>query len=401
MGKCKTARTRYIKITTPIEPKQDAATLELGSFGFNNQSFEIPAGTSSYYQRLDARDSTGLYVDITAGYDVINNQVFWEFQGIDPLTLLPPEDPLAGFLFLQDSTQPDYGNGFVNFSMKPLSSAQTLDTIGARAFIIFDQNEVIPTNIHTNTIDAVAPTSSITNLPDLTPDTEIAITYTGTDDPNGSGIKWYSIYVADDNGPPELYLNNFTGTDTTFNGVAEHTYKFYLTATDTAGNVEVLRLLDSVKITNGQYVICPGDNVSFDSKMTGASYQWQVDNGTGYSNITNGGLYGGATTAILDITNPPTTMYGYRYRCLVNGTDYSLEFILKFGMTWEGTVSTAWENAANWSCNSLPDMNTDVIVNGSKPNYPVINSNVTIRTLRLNPGATGTVNTGFILNVLK
>jgi RHS repeat-associated protein len=396
-----TARTRYIKITTPIEPKQDAATLELGSFGFNNQSFEIPAGTSSYYQRLDVRDSTGLYVDITAGYDVFNNQVFWEFQGIDPLTLLPPEDPLAGFLFLQDSTQPDYGNGFVNFSMKPLSSAQTLDTIGARAFIIFDQNEVIPTNIHTNTIDAVAPVSSITALPDLTPDTEIAITYTGTDDLNGSGVKWYSIYVADDNGPPELYLNNFTGTDTTFNGVAEHTYKFYITATDTAGNVEVLRLLDSVKITNGQYVICPGDNVSFDSKMTGASYQWQVDNGTGYTNITNGGLYGGATTAILDITNPPTTMYGYRYRCLVNGTDYSLEFILKFGMTWEGTVSTAWEDVANWSCNSLPDANTDVIINGGKANYPVINSNPTVRTLRLNAGASGTVNTGFTLTVVK
>lgn len=396
-----TARTRYIKITTPIEPKQDAATLELGSFGFNNQSFDIPAGTSSYYQRLDCRDSTGLYVDIVAGYDVVNNQIFWEFQGIDPVTLLPPEDPLAGFLFLQDSTQPDYGNGFVNFSIKPITSAATLDTIGARAFIVFDINDTIPTNIHTNTIDAVAPTSSIANLADLTPDTEVTLTYTGSDDTNGSGVKWYSIYIADDNGPPELYLSNITVTDTVFSGIAEHTYKFYISATDTAGNVEELRLLDSVKITNGQYVICPGDNVNFDSKMTGSSFQWQVDNGTGYSNVTNGGVYSGATTAILNLTNPPTSMYGYRFRCLVNGTDYSLEFILKFGMTWEGTVSTAWENPANWSCNVLPDMNTDVIINGGKINYPVINSNPTVRTLRLNPGATGTVNTGFTLTVVK
>ncbi|MEI2737767.1 MAG: RHS repeat-associated core domain-containing protein [Chitinophagaceae bacterium] len=396
-----TARTRYIKITTPIEPKQDAATLELGSVGFNNQSFEIPQGLSSYYQRLDARDSTGVYVDLTAGYDVINNQIFWEFQAIDPITLLPPEDPLAGFLFLQDSTQEAYGNGFVNFSIKPITSAQTLDTIGARAFIVFDENEVIQTNIHTNTIDAVAPTSSINALPDLTPDTEIQLTYTGTDDPNGSGVKSYSIYVADDNGPPELYLSNINVTDTAFNGIAEHTYKFYITATDTAGNVEVLHLLDSVKITEGQYIICPGANVSFDSKMTGTSFQWQVDNGTGYTNVTNGGIYSGATTAILNLTNPPTSMYGYRYRCLVNGTDYSLEFILKFGMTWEGTVSTAWENPANWSCNVLPDMNTDVIINGGKANYPVVNSNPTVRTLRLNSGATGTVNTGFTLTVVK
>jgi len=396
-----TARTRYIKITTPIEPKQDAATLELGSFGFNNQSFEIPAGTSSYYQRLDTRDSTGLYVDITAGYDVINNQVFWEFQGIDPVTLLPPEDPLAGFLFLQDSTQPDYGNGFVNFSIKPLSSSQTLDTIGARAFIIFDQNEVIPTNIHTNTIDAVAPISSLDSLPVITPDTEITLTYTGTDDPNGSGVKWYSIYVADNNGPPELYVSNFTRTDTTFRGVAEHTYKFYIAATDTAGNIELLKLVDSVKISSGEYSICPNGNVSFDSKMTGTSFQWQVDNGTGFTDVMDGGIYSGATTAVLNLTTAPTTMYGYQYRCLVNGSTYSDVFLLKFGMTWEGTVSNAWENPANWSCNSLPDMNTDVIINGGKTNYPVISSNPTVRTLRLNPGATGTVNTGFTLTVLK
>ncbi len=396
-----TAPVKYLKITSPVEPKQDAATLELGNVGFNNFSFDIPPGNSFYYQRLDARDSTGLFIDMTAGYDIVTNNIFWEFQAIDPVTLLPPEDPMAGFVFVQDTLNPEYGHGFVNFSIKPKTNAQTLDTIGARAFIVFDQNDTIPTNIHSNTIDAVAPVSSITGLPDLTPDTEVSLTYTGTDDPNGSDVKWYSIYVADDNGPPELYLSNITVTDTVFSGIAEHTYKFYITATDTAGNVEELRLLDSVKITNGQYVICPGDNVNFDSKMTGSSFQWQVDNGTGYSNVTNGGVYSGATTAILNLTNPPTSMYGYRFRCLVNGTNYSLEFILKFGMTWEGTVSTAWENPANWSCNVLPDMNTDVIINGGKVNYPVINSNPTVRTLRLNPGATGTVNTGFTLTVVK
>jgi len=64
-------------------------------------------------------------------------------------------------------------------------------------------------------------------------------------------------------------------------------------------------------------------------------------------------------------------------------------------------VSTAWENPANWSCNSLPDGNTDVIVNGGKSNYPQISSNVSVRTLRMNPGSSGTVNPGFSLQVLK
>ena len=396
-----TAPVKYLKITSPVEPKQDAPTLELGNVGFNNFSFDIPPGNSFYYQRLDARDSTGLFIDMTAGYDIVTNNIFWEFQAIDPLTLLPPEDPMAGFLFVQDTLNPEYGHGFVNFSIKPKTNAQTLDTIGARAFIVFDENDIIPTNIHKNTIDAVAPTSSIANLPDLTPDTEVTLTYTGTDDPNGSGVKWYSIYIADNNGPPELYLSNFSGKDTTFIGLAEHFYKFYLTATDTAGNIEVLRLLDSVSISSGQYVICPNGNVSFDSKMSGPSFQWQVDNGTGYTNVTNGGIYSGATTAVLSLNSAPTSMYGNQYRCLVNGASYSEAFLLKFGMSWEGTVSNVWENPSNWSCGSLPDINTDVVINGGKANYPVINSNVTIRTLRLNPGATGNVNTGYTLTVLK
>jgi RHS repeat-associated protein len=396
-----TARTRYIKITTPVEPKQDAASLELGSFGFNNQSFTIPTGTSSYYQRLDTRDSTGVYVDITAGYDVLNNQIFWEFQALDPLTLMPPEDPLAGFLFLQDTSRPEYGNGFVNFSIKPKSNAVTLDTIVAKAFIVFDQNAVIPTNLHKNTIDAVAPTSSITNLPDLTPDTEVTIHYTGTDDANGSGVKWYAIYVADNSGPPELYVNNFTKTDTTFRGLAEHKYKFYISATDTAGNVEVLKLLDSVIISSGQYIICPNGNVSFDSKLNGTSFQWQVNNGTGYTNITNGGIYSGATGAVLSLTTAPTSMYGYQYRCLINGSIYSDIFLLKFGMAWQGTISNVWENPANWSCNSLPDIHTDVTIDAGKLNYPQVNSNTGVRTISVKAGASLIVKTGATLTVVK
>ncbi|HRF18853.1 MAG TPA: hypothetical protein PK977_11830, partial [Chitinophagaceae bacterium] len=80
-----TAPVKYLKITSPVEPKQDAATLELGNVGFNNFSFDIPSGNSFYYQRLDARDSAGLFIDMTAGYDIVTNNIFWEFQAIDPI----------------------------------------------------------------------------------------------------------------------------------------------------------------------------------------------------------------------------------------------------------------------------------------------------------------------------
>lgn len=399
--KTASAPAKYVKIVSPAHEKMDAATFQLGSFGFNSLTFAVPPATASYYQRLDCRDSLGLYVDITAGYDVQNNQAFWEFQSIDPVTLLPPADPLKGFLLRQDSLNNTSGHGFVNFSIKPVTTAQTLDSILARADIMFDTNDTIPTNIEKNTIDAFPPVSSISNLPDSTINTEITITYTGADDLNGSGVKWYSIYVSDNGSAPELYIANFRGTDTTFIGVEDHLYRFYITATDSTGNIEVLKLADSIFVKNGEYIICPNGTVTFDSRLSGTSYQWQVDTGAGFTNITDGGAYNGTNTSLLNISNAPSSMYGYQYRCLVNGTTYSTVFLLKFGMTWEGTVSTAWENPANWSCNSLPDENTDVIVGEGKLNYPQVNSNVSIRTLRFRPGASGTVNSGFTLTILK
>ncbi|MEI9810273.1 MAG: hypothetical protein WDO16_21720 [Bacteroidota bacterium] len=394
-------RQGIIRISTPVEPKQDATAFQLGGFGFNNQEFSVPTGISSYYQRLDCRDSMGLYVDVVAGYDQLRNEIFWEFQSIDPLTQLPTEEPLKGLLFLQDSTQPNYGHGYVTFSIKPRSNSITLDTISAKAKIVFDNNDTIPTNVYTNTIDAYAPTSSMNDLPDFTPNTEVTISYSGADDAGGVGLKSYSIYVSDNDDPPQLYAGDFTKTDTTFYGIADHKYKFYLSATDSVGNVEELRLLDSVRITTGEQVICPNGHITFDARVTGATYQWQADNGTGFTNITEGGIYSGTATSVLSLTNAPTSMYGYQYRCLINGSPVTEVFLLKFGLTWEGTVDNAWENPANWSCNSLPDANTDIIINSGKAHYPQINSNVTIRTLRMNPGASGTVNTGFTLTIVK
>jgi len=235
-----TARARYVKITSPIEPKQDPTTLELGSFGFNNQSFDIPVGSAVYTNRLDTRDSTGVFVDITAGYDIVKHQIFWEFQAIDPVTLLPPDDPLAGFLFVKDSVQDMYGKGFVNFSIKPRSDAQTLDTIGARAFIVFDENDTIPTNIHKNTIDAVAPTSQVNTLTALGT-SPINLSWTGSDDPNGSGIDYYTIYVTEDNVNYSVLFPKVYGTDTIFSLPPGVTYCFFVLATDRTGNAETLR----------------------------------------------------------------------------------------------------------------------------------------------------------------
>ncbi len=236
--KSASAPAKYIRISTPIEPKQDAKTFQLGSFGFNNLNFQVPEGLASYYTRLDVRDSLGLYVDVVAGYDQLRNEAFWEFQSIDPVTLLPTEEPLKGLLLLQDSTRPDYGHGFVTYSIKPVETAVTGDTIGARAKIVFDGNDTIPTNIYTNTIDAFAPGSSL-NEPSFA-NGAVTLRWGGIDDPGGSGLRHYDLYVSSDGSNFSLLRGALTRTDTTI-ALAGGLYHFFVLATDSVGNTEVLR----------------------------------------------------------------------------------------------------------------------------------------------------------------
>ncbi|MEK7253625.1 MAG: hypothetical protein AAB316_02680 [Bacteroidota bacterium] len=85
-------------------------------------------------------------------------------QAIDPATGLPPALPSAGFLPVNDTL--GRGQGFVTFHVFPKSTVATGDTATAKAEIVFDINDPIPTNTWKNTLDALPPTSAIaSNLP--------------------------------------------------------------------------------------------------------------------------------------------------------------------------------------------------------------------------------------------
>ena len=54
-----------------------------------------------------------------------------------------------------------------------------------------------------------------------------------------------------------------------------------------------------------------------------ATYQWQVDSGTGFTNISNGGTYLGANTDSLIISNLTLAQNQNKYRCAINTTKCS------------------------------------------------------------------------------
>lgn len=63
-------------------------------------------------------------------------------------------------------------------------------------------------------------------------------------------------------------------------------------------------------------------------------------------------------------------------------------------MIWTGAINTDWFNTGNWSCGTLPGPTSAVQINGSLLNYPLVNSNVTVKSLKLQPGASCNVSPG-------
>ena len=143
--------------------------------------------------------------------------------------------------------------------------------------------------------------------------------------------------------------------------------------------------------------LCPPISSSFLScDLTGSTYQWEANTGAGFSSITNNVNYSGVNTAALQLNSIPSAWYGYKYRCLVNGNTYSDTLELRFGNTWIGGIDNTWENSANWSCGTIPDANTDVIINSGTV---FINSDTVIRSLFLQPGVNVTVKSGKHLTI--
>lgn len=92
-------------------------------------------------------------------------------------------------------------------------------------------------------------------------------------------------------------------------------------ATTTAATLTV-NSLPNISSHPSSATICTGSNQSFSVTATGTgiTYQWQVNTGSGFTNLSDGGVYSGSATATLNLTGATTALNGYQYRCVVSGT---------------------------------------------------------------------------------
>ena len=120
--------------------------------------------------------------------------------------------------------------------------------------------------------------------------------------------------------------------------------------------------------------VCTGSSAMFMASASGfnVNYQWLQNNAI----ITNGGVYGGATSTMLTISDV-SNLNGSTYalvatgQCGIPDTTTFATLTVNTGNTWNGSVSNAWSDPANWSCGAIPVITTDVLI-PNVANDPVV-----------------------------
>jgi len=230
------APARQVTVTQTLDADLDWRTFRVGDFGWGDVYVDVPDNRAFYTTRLDLRGTIGLYVDVAAGLDIATGTAFWTLTAIDPATGETPTGALAGFLPPNDADHA--GEGFVTYTARPKADSLTGTVIDAVARIVFDTEPPLDTPPIFNTLDASAPTSTVQTLAVAPDETQLLLDWAGDDDPDGSGLESFTVFVSVDGGPFAPWLTDTTLTAAPYLVGSGRTYAFYSTARDNAGNVE-------------------------------------------------------------------------------------------------------------------------------------------------------------------
>jgi len=157
---------------------------------------------------------------LTTSLNTETGVLTFTFSGID----LPPNDT------------PPEGEGWVEYTIRPVANLTPGTQIRNQASIVFDVNDPIVTPEVVHTIDRAAPTSSVAALSAQTAGEGIALQWSGSD--AGAGVMDYTVYVSVDGGAYSAWLSETTSTSATYEGAIGHRYSFYTIARDGLGNTE-------------------------------------------------------------------------------------------------------------------------------------------------------------------
>ena len=147
-------------------------------------------------------------------------------------------------------------------------------------------------------------------------------------------------------------------------------------------------------------LLCPNGSTSLPALVEGITYQWQILNGDNWQPLQQDENFSGTQTATLNISNLSLSQYGIQLRCVANGSNTGPAYTIRFGSLWTGFTNEQWSVANNWSCGTVPTIQTDAIINGGVSPFPVVDiPNAEARRVILRTGAQVNVTPGMKLTV--
>jgi len=211
----------------------DYSTLNLGIITFGDRVLYPPPGLKNYATDIDLRPGTDLLVRLDVSLNEATGALTWTLNSLDPVTGLPPEDPLSGFL--PPNLAPPQGEGSVLLTLMPDPGLPGGTEISNGATVIFDAVP-LETADWVNTLDVTVPQSQVLPLPANVGTTTFTVEWEAVGAP--ADLHDFSVYVADDGGEYRVWRAHTTANSDTFSAAPGHQYAFYSLARDSSGNME-------------------------------------------------------------------------------------------------------------------------------------------------------------------
>lgn len=209
--------------------KFNTKTFRFTGFGFGGKNFTVVQDSNRFVKEVDLRPEKNALLRVSGVLDDVKGIARWHFITLDPETMDLTEDPDAGFL-PPNVTAPE-GDGFVSYVVDLNESIMDGDTLENKAEIIFDLNKPIMTNNYINIIDERVPVSKVVSAKVTENPGEIELEIEGNDK-NGSGIRYYDLYVSVNDSAFIPSLNSITSGKFRIKAPMGKNYRFFAIATD-------------------------------------------------------------------------------------------------------------------------------------------------------------------------
>lgn len=255
----------------------------------------------------------------------------WQYEGMDITpALISSYSGLYGTNITGATTStlnfsnvnPAFHSGTVRCVVRDACGSVTQAVSGVASLNVFSNLSITSQPVNRDICPGSSTTFSVTSAAQ-----NGSLSYAWDVSSNG-GVSWSALSNAG------IYSGVTSATLTLTNATtAYQSYQYRVRVNDACGSVTAVTsnaatlTFKSPVVINTQPVaqsICPNGNASFTVAATAGngslSYQWQVSTNAGLSwnNVTNGGIYSGATASTLNLTSVTPAYTSYQYRAVVS-----------------------------------------------------------------------------------